>query len=137
MTYKGCQYETLLELHTLILVNKTYLEALEKELVRKRMMRDIGIAEAETKVNLQRNFIKELTYLEESLVDKIDTIAFSLSDLESQIFLRKFVIGKSPQDIMNELSISHSVFYRCMAMINEKLKDNENFAVLSETLKVE
>ena len=136
MTYKGCQYETLLELHTLILINKTYLEALEKELVRKRMMRDINLAEAETKVNLQRNFIKELTYLEESLVDKIDRIAFSLNDIEAQIFLKKFVIGKEAQDIQNELNIRHSAYYRYIAMINEKLKNNADFAELSEALRI-
>lgn len=137
MTYKGCQYETILELHTLIMVNEKYLEALEKELVRKRMMRDINLAEAETKVNLQRNFIKELIRLEEDLVDKVDRIAYSLNDIEAQVFLRRFVIGKAPRDIKDELNICHSVFYRSVATIEEKLKNNATFNELLEALKIE
>lgn len=137
MTYKGCEYETILELHTLIMVNETLLCALEKDLLRKRMIRDVDLASSETKVNIQRNFIKELKRLEADLVDKVDKIAFSLSDIEAQIFLRKFVIGMPPQDIMSELNISHSFYYKNLALINEKLKDNEDFNNLTETLKIE
>lgn len=137
MTYKGCTYETILELHTLIMANETLLQALEKDLQRKRMMRDVDVASTETRVNLQRNFIKELHRLEEDLVEKVDKIAYSLTDLEAQIFLRKFVIGKSVQEIMNELMISQSSYYRSWALINEKLKDNNDFKILTETLKNE
>lgn len=137
MTYKGCQYETILELHTLIMTNETLLCALEKDLQRKRMMRDIDVANTETRVNLQRNFIKELKRLEEDLVEKIDKIAYSLSDTEAQIFIMKFVIGKSPQDIMNDLIITQPTYYRNVAMINEKLKDSETFKQVLETLKKE
>jgi hypothetical protein len=42
------------------MTNETLLDALEKDLHRKRMMRDVGVASAETRVNLQKNFIKEL-----------------------------------------------------------------------------
>jgi DNA-directed RNA polymerase specialized sigma24 family protein len=137
MTYKGCEYETILELHTLIMANETLLGALEKELQRKRMIRDVDLASTETRTNLQRNFVKELKRLEEDLVDKIDKIAFSLSDLEAQIFLRNFVIGMSPNCIMKELSISSSSYYRNLSLINEKLKDNDDFKSLTEALKTE
>lgn len=137
MTFKGCTYETILELHTLIMANETLLKALEKDLQRKRMMRDVDVASTETRVNLQRNFVKELHRLEEGLVDDVDKIAYSLSDLEAQIFLRKFVIGKSAQEIMSELMISQSSYYRSWALINEKLKDNDHFQELTEVLKNE
>ena len=137
MTYKGCSYETILELHTLIMTNETLLCALEKDLQRKRMIRDVDLSNTETRVNLQRNFVKELKRLEEDLVEKVDKIAFSLTDLEAQIFLRNFVIGMSPQDIINELCISSSVYYRNLSLINEKIKDNEDFKNLTEALKKE
>jgi DNA-directed RNA polymerase specialized sigma subunit len=137
MTYKGCEYETILELHTLIMTNETLLCALEKDLTRKRMIRDVDLANTETRVNLQRNFVKELKRLEEDLVEKVDKIAFSLNDIEAQIFLRNFVIGMSPQDIINELCISQATYYRNLALINEKIKDDEDFKSLSEALKKE
>lgn len=137
MTFKGSTYETMLELHTLIMASETLLGALEKDLQRKRMLRDVDLASAETRLNLQRNFLKELHRLEEDLVDKVDKIAFSLSDIEAQIFLRKFVIGKTPQDIMNELSISQPTYYRNVALMNEKLRNNKDFKELTETLKIE
>ena len=53
MTYKGCTYETILELHTLIMANESLLEALEKDLQRKRMMRDVDVASTEQPVRIQ------------------------------------------------------------------------------------
>lgn len=137
MTFKSCKYESILELHSLIMTNETLLTALEKDLARKRMMRDVGVASAETRVNLQKNFIKELHRLEGDLVEKIDKIAYSLNDMEAQIFLRKFVIGMGATDIMKELNISSSNYYRFTALIEEKIKDNKDFDKLTETLKIE
>ena len=70
-------------------------------------------------------------------MEKVDKIAYSLSDLESQIFIRKFVTGKSPQDIQNELLISNSNYYRCITSMNEKLKDNKDYIELTESLKTD
>jgi DNA-directed RNA polymerase specialized sigma24 family protein len=119
------------------MANETLLNALEKELQRKRMIRDVDLASTETRTNLQRNFVKELKRLEEDLVDKVDKIAFSLSDIEAQIFLRNFVIGMSPQEIMAELNISSSAYYRYLSLINERIKDNDDFKNLTEALKTE
>lgn len=137
MTFKSCKYESILELHTLIMTNEVLLGALEKELQRKRMMRDVGVADAETRVNLQKNFLKELKRLEGDLVEKVDKISYSLNDTEAQIFVRKFVLGMNSCDIMNELHISSSNYYRFIALIEEKIKDNKDFEKITETLKIE
>lgn len=137
MTFKSCKYESILELHTLIMTNEILLSALEKELQRKRMMRDVGVADAETRVNLQKNFLKELKRLEGDLVEKVDKISYSLNDTEAQIFVRKFVLGMNSCDIMNELHISSSNYYRFIALIEEKIKDNKDFEKITETLKIE
>jgi hypothetical protein len=116
---------------------ETLLCALEKDLQRKRMMRDVEIASSETRVNLQRNFVKELKRLEEDLVEKVDRIVYSLNDFEAQIFLRHFIIGKEPQEIMSELLMCKSSYYKHIALINEKLKDNKDFEALTVALRVE
>lgn len=136
MTFKGCTYETILELHTLIMANETMLTALEKDLQRRRMSRDVDIATAETRVNLQKNFLKELHRLEEDLVEKIDKIAYSLSDLEAQLFLKKFVVGLDKVSIQNDMRISQSNYYRIVAEIEEKLKYDENFKEITKALKL-
>jgi transposase len=119
------------------MTNEILLSALEKELQRKRMMRDVGVADAETRVNLQKNFLKELKRLEGDLVEKVDKISYSLNDTEAQIFVRKFVLGMNSCDIMNELHISSSNYYRFIALIEEKIKDNKDFEKITETLKIE
>jgi DNA-directed RNA polymerase specialized sigma24 family protein len=137
MTFKGCTYETVLELHTLIMANESLLTALEKDLQRRRMIRDVDLASAETRVNLQKNFIKELHRLEADLVEKIDKIAYSLSDLEAQLFLKKFIIGLDTTDIQDQMKISSSTYYRLMTQIENKLSDNKDFDGITRTLKNE
>ena len=135
MTFKGCTYETILELHTLIIVNETLLHALEKDLQRRRMSRDVDVASCETRVNLQRNFIKELQRLEADLVEKVDKISFSLNDLEAQVFMKKFVVGLDAVSIQDEMKISSTSYYRLLSLIDEKLKDNKDYKSLTNALK--
>ena len=84
---------------------------------------------------LQKNFIKELHRLEADLVEKIDKIAFSLNDLEAQVFMKKFVVGMDSVEIQDEMKISSTTYYRLLSTIDEKLKDNKDFKILTNSLK--
>ena len=93
MTFKGGKYEALLDIWQLLTVNKQLLELYRKELQYKILKKDVDIASCEVKVQLQENFVREIGLLQEEVVNKVELLATTLSDIETQIFLKKFIIS--------------------------------------------
>jgi hypothetical protein len=123
MTYKGEAYQGIIDIQILIIVAETQLQAYKAEQKAKRSRNDPDKNEIAKKINIQEKFIKELTDLLDDLLDKIEMLAGGMRDLETQIFLRKYLIGKDRQDIMDELSICRTTYYDYCKKIDEKLKE--------------
>lgn len=135
MTFKGAKYETILEIWQLITANEYLLKCRELELEHMRKVRSPDLNQSEVRVNLTKNFVQALHDLQEDLVDKIDQLSATLSDLETQIFLKKFIIGESNEKIMEDLSISSSNLYRHFDHINLELESTTHGKELLEVLK--
>lgn len=135
MTFKGVKYETILEIWQLITTNEYLLKCRELELEHMRKVRSPDLNQSEIKVNLTRNFVQALHDLQDDLVCKIDQLSESLSDIETQIFLKKFIVGETNEKIMDELSISSSNLYRHYDNIHLQLENTTHGKELLEVLK--
>lgn len=126
MTFKGATYETLIDIERLLITQEAYLRAYELELKFRRLQREKEEIEAVAiKINLQQNFIKELKQLRDDLIEQMDIMLENLNEMEGKIFLRKFVLGKDNQDIMDELAISTATLYRYYDSIQKELKETK------------
>ena len=123
MTFKGASYETMLEIERLIIIQKAMLKAYEMELKYRRLQREKEEVEVVlVKINLQENFIKELEDLSNELYEKMNLLLEDLNETEGQVFLMKFVLGKSNEEIMEELAISSRTLYRNFESIQRELE---------------
>lgn len=123
MTFKGASYETMLEIERLIIIQKAMLKAYEMELKYRRLQREKEEVEVVlVKINLQENFIKELEDLSNDLYEKMNLLLEDLNETEGQVFLMKFVLGKSNEEIMEELAISSRTLYRNFESIQRELE---------------
>lgn len=121
MTFKGGKYEALLDIWQMLTTNKYLLEIYKKELQYKRLKKDLDVSACEVKVKLQENFVNEIANLQEEVVNKVELLSSRLSDIETQIFLKKFIIGQDNKIIMEELGISQATLYRHYDNIKEQL----------------
>lgn len=136
MTFKGGKYEALLDIWQMLTVNKQLLELYKKELQYKILKKDVDIASCEVKVQLQENFVREIGNLQEEVVNKVELLATTLSDIETQIFLKKFIIGQDNKVIMEELEISQATLYRHFDNIQEQLEGTSHGQELLEVMNI-
>jgi len=136
MTFKGETYESILDLHLLKLTAEKVLEAYEADLMTRRLTRSAYINECETKVNLQKKYIAKLNRLEENLLDDIDRLTSQLKDMQTKVFMEKFVIGRNWQDSCIELGISKTPYFQYVIEIENILKDSKIFKDLKKFLKL-
>ena len=122
MTYKGEAYQGIIDIQILLIVAETQLQAYKMEHKSKRSKNDPDKHEVARKINIQEKFIDEVSKLLDELLEKIDLISADMRDLETQIFLRKYMIGKDRQDIMDELGICRTTYYNYCKEIDDKLK---------------
>lgn len=135
MTFKGVKFETILEIWQLVATSECLLKCYEAQLENKRKARDPDVNAWDVKVNLQRNFVQEIKSLQEELINNIEVLSASLSDVETQIFLKKFITGEDNEKIMDDLSISSSTLYRHYDNINVQLEGTTHGKELLEMLK--
>lgn len=123
MTFKGVEYQTILDIERCLFVAEAEEKALQFQLKTARLQREKElIEETVIRLEIQQNFINELNKLIEELLEKIDKINETTNDVESKIFIGKFVENKSNQQLMEELYISSAVFFRYIDSIDRKLK---------------
>lgn len=122
MTYKGEAYQGIIDIQILLIVAETQLQAYKAEQKAKRSKNDPDKNEIAKKINIQEKFIKEVSELLDDLLEKVDMVSAGMRDLETQIFLRKYMIGKDRQDIMDELGICRTTYYNYCKIIDDKLK---------------
>lgn len=135
MTFKGVTYQSLIEIERLIIVQEAVLKAYELELKFRRLQREKEeVQTVLVKINLQENFITELKQLREDLIEKIDILLENLNETEGKVFLRKFVLGKDNQEIMEELAISQPTLYRHYDSIQKELEETKCGNDLKESL---
>lgn len=125
MTYKGESYQGVIDVQILLIVAETQLRAYKAEQKAKRMKNDPDLSEIAKRINIQEKFIREVSDLLDDLIEKMDILASGMNDLETQIFLRKYMIGKDRQEIMDELVICRTTYYDYCKRIDEKLKETQ------------
>lgn len=125
MTFRGFEYQTVLDIQRTILVAEADLKVIELELKVRHMQRDkISIEELEIKRNIQKNFIIELNNLIENILNDIDLINENLSDLEGKIFMDKFIYGLTNKELANKYPISERQLHRYLSNIDVALNND-------------
>jgi Txe/YoeB family toxin of Txe-Axe toxin-antitoxin module len=122
MTYKGESYQGVIDIQILLIVAETQLRAYKAEQKAKRLKNDPDLSEIARRINIQEKFIKEVSELLDDLLEKMDKLASGMNDLETQIFLKKYMIGKDNLTIMDELAIAKTTYYDYCKKIDEKIK---------------
>lgn len=125
MTFRGFEYQTVLDMQRCLLVAKADLKVLELQLKTYRLQRDkIGIDETEIKLNIQKNFIYKLDETINNILDDIDLINESMGDIEAKVFQLKFIFGKPNYVITKELHIGDTTLYKILKNIDKHLNND-------------
>lgn len=125
MTFRGLEYQTVLDMQRCLLVAKADLKVLELQLKTYRLQRDkIGIDETEIKLNIQKNFIYKLDKTINDILDDIDLINESMGDIEAKVFQLKFIFGKPNYVITKELHIGDTTLYKILKNIDKHLNND-------------
>ncbi len=136
MTFSGACYETILDIERLICIEEYRLKAYRIKLKYMQTTRNKdGIAETQSLLNLTNDYVNELQKLEEDMLDKIDIFNRSLNDVEMEIFTRKFVKNQDNDEIIRELYLADTSFYRYCKSIKAKMEESEYGKAILETLK--
>lgn len=123
MTYKGATYESIIDIKRLIMVEQAKLDTLKIKQKYLRLKNDPERNSVRIEINLQENFIKELEELLDNLLERIEFLTSSMENVETEVFISKFINGDTNQEIMDKLSISQTTLYRYLTNIDRKLSE--------------
>ena len=123
MTFKGETYQGIIDIQMLLIVAETQLQAYKAEQKVKRLRNDPDKHEIAIKINIQEKYINELDNLLEDLLEKMDTLAEGMNDIECQVFIRRFITGKTNEEIMSELHISKTTLFNHFDSIANKMSN--------------
>lgn len=123
MTYKGATYESIIDIKRLIMVEEAKLDTLKIKQKYLRLRNDPERNSIRVEINLQENFIKELEELLENLLERIQFLTSSMENVETEVFISKFINGDTNQEIIEKLAISQTTLYRYLSSIDQKLSE--------------
>ena len=123
MTYNGATYESIIDIKRLIMVEQAKLDTLKIKQKYLRLKNDPERNSVRIEINLQENFIKELEELLDNLLERIEFLTSSMENVETEVFISKFINGDTNQEIMDKLSISQTTLYRYLTNIDQKLSE--------------
>lgn len=123
MTYKGATYESIIDIKRLIMVEQAKLDTLKIKQKYLRLKNDPERNSVRIEINLQENFIKELEELLDNLLERIEFLTSSMENVETEVFISKFINGDTNQEIIDKLSISQTTLYRYLTNIDQKLSE--------------
>lgn len=131
MTFRGIEYETILDMQRCLLVAKADKLVYELQLKTYRLQRDkLAVEEAEVRLNIQNKFIEELENIIEDTLDKMDLINDNLCDVDAKVFQQKFIFGKTDAEICSELHISQTYCSNALNRIKVQLDYKEGQDIL-------
>jgi ATP/maltotriose-dependent transcriptional regulator MalT len=136
MTYKGATYESIIDIKRLIMVEEAKLDTLKIKQKYLRLRNDPERNSVRIEINLQENFIKELNELLDNLLNRIEFLTSSMENVETEVFISKFINGDTNQEIMDRLTISQTTLYRYLANIEQKLSETSFGKEISLALEV-
>lgn len=137
MTYKGATYESIIDIKRLIMVEEAKLDALKVKQKYFRLRNDPEKNSIRIELNLQENFLKELNSLLDNLLERIQFLTSSMENVETEVFISKFINGDTNQEIMDRLTISQTTLYRYLNNIEQKLSETSFGKEIKLTLEVE
>lgn len=136
MTYKGATYESIIDIKRLIMVEEAKLDTLKIKQKYLRLRNDPERNSVRIEINLQENFLKELNELLDNLLNRIEFLTSSMENVETEVFISKFINGDTNQEIMDRLTISQTTLYRYLANIDQKLSETSFGKEISLALEV-
>lgn len=136
MTYKGATYESIIDIKRLIMVEEAKFDALKVKQKYLRLRNDPEKNSIRIELNLQENFLKELNSLLDNLLEKIQFLTSSMENVETEVFISKFINGDTNQEIMDRLTISQTTLYRYLNNIEQKLSETSFGKEIKLTLEV-
>lgn len=138
MTFNGVTYQTIIEMERLIVVTEQMIKMYNAKLKVDELSRNLtSITETKALLNIQVNFLNELKTIEKEMLDEIDIINNSFNDIESKIFICKFVNNMTNKQIKYEFDLADTTYDRYCANINKKLNETETGQKLLKFLKEE
>ncbi len=136
MTYKGATYESIIDIKRLIMVEEAKLDTLKIKQKYLRLRNDPERNSVRIEINIQENFLKELNELLDNLLNRIEFLTSSMENVETEVFISKFINGDTNQEIMDRLTISQTTLYRYLANIDQKLSETSFGKEISLALEV-
>ena len=136
MTYKGATYESIIDIKRLIMVEEAKLDTLKIKQKYLRLRNDPERNSVRIEINLQENFLKELNELLDNLLNRIEFLTSSMENVETEVFISKFINGDTNQEIMDRLTISQTTLYRYLTNIDQKLSETSFGKEISLALEV-
>ena len=126
MTFKGVEYQTILDIERCLFVAEADEKVLQFQLKSAKLQCDKRLCdETVIKLNVQQKFIAELKNLIEDLTNKIDRLNETMNDIESKIFIGKFVKNKTNDELMSELFLSRANYFKYIDKIDKKINNTD------------
>lgn len=136
MTFNGASYESILDLEKLVVIEQAKLKALKLKLSTLQKLRDKdGIEDTLVAIGIQKNYVNELEKVERILLYKVDLFNRSANDIESKVFISKFVKNKTDDGIKHVYKLTDEEYSKICNDIYEKLKSTEYGEHILKTLQ--
>ena len=72
----------------------------------------------------------------DNLLNRIEFLTSSMENVETEVFISKFINGDTNQEIMDRLTISQTTLYRYLTNIDQKLSETSFGKEISLALEV-
>ena len=127
MTYREQTYQAIIDIETQIIVLEAQIKALkaEQKCLRLTNASILKKQEIDVKINVYNNYHEELKNIYEDLISYIETLVESLKDREYEIFLLKYMKGLSNKEIIDQIYIDDSVFYKYVKNIDSIISSTD------------
>lgn len=121
MTYREQTYQAIIDIETQLIVVEAQIKALkaEQKCLRLSNASVLKKQEIDVKINVYQNYFEELKDIYNDLMAYIEVLVEMLKDKEYEIFLLKYMKGLSNKEIIDQMYIDDSVFYKYVKNIDE------------------
>lgn len=123
MNFKTAQYNSLVDVEILIVVQQAKMRMLKAKLKSDTITRDtLAIKEDLVKIGSNEECIKTLNELKQSMISCINNMLESTGNLEGQIFIDKICLGLPSSKILQKRNISDATLRKYYSKIKQRLE---------------
>ena len=127
MTYKDETYQGIVDIELRLMVVEAELKALkaQQKYLREKRASIVDLNTIDITINIADSYRVSLENILKETIERFEEVVKELNDIESQIFVLKYVKGKDNQEIMSEVALSESQFYFYLKRINNRINNSE------------